>query len=512
MLNKIPKKLWYLLGITVLFKIIIGSSIELGNDEVYYYTYALQPDWNHFDHPPIVGFLIRFTTLNLHWLSDLSMRIGAIIGCAISTLFIYLTAFKIRNERTGWFAALMYNVSIYTGIISGLFILPDSPQMIFWTGAIYYIVSLLDEEETTIKQWLTVGILIGLAALCKVHGLYLWAGIGLFILICRRTWLLKGKVYVSGIISMLCLIPIIIWNIKNDFITYKFHSERVSNHSIKIDSFIQEFIGEMLYQNPLLFVLIIVSLIWIIKNRKTQINDRIILLLCLSLPMIGLFLGISLFNETLPHWSGPGYIPLYIIAAIYLDEKSIKANPVVLKIAGGLVVVVLIVGSLLANFASFNIGSKDWEHYGEYCPTLDISGWNNLGKEMQTIVADDVQKGKMKASSPILINKWFPAGHIEFYVATKTHQQVIATGKLEDVHKFAWLNKERSALKLGDDAYCIVPSNINVGNQANDYSAYFNTVSEPQIIPQMRGGKIVRYFKLYRLIGCKKLFPCILCK
>ena len=92
MLLNLPKKLWYLLGLSILFKIIIGSSIELGNDDVYYYTYALQPDWNHFDHPPIVGFLIRFTTLNLHWLSDLSMRIGAILGAAISTIFIYLTA------------------------------------------------------------------------------------------------------------------------------------------------------------------------------------------------------------------------------------------------------------------------------------------------------------------------------------------------------------------------------------------------------------------------------------
>ena len=512
MLLNLPKKLWYLLGLSILFKIIIGSSIELGNDEVYYYTYALQPDWNHFDHPPIVGFLIRFTTLNLHWLSDLSMRIGAILGAAISTIFIYLTATKIRNERTGWYAALIYNASIYTGIIAGLFILPDSPQMIFWTASIYYIVSLLNKEDTSLMQWLLIGLLIGLAALCKIHGLYLWGGIGLFILICRRTWLLKRNLYFGGSLSLLCLIPIIIWNIKNNFITYKFHSERVSNHSIKIDSFVHEFFGEMLYQNPILFVLIIISLIWIIKNRKAQINDRIILLLCLSIPMIAIFLAISLFNETLPHWSGPGYIPLYIIAAIYLDEKSFIKNPLTISIAGALVIVVLIAGSLLANFAPFNIGSKDWEHFGEYCPTLDISGWNDFGKSMQTIVDEDIQKGKMKASAPILINKWFPAGHIEFYVATKTHQLVIATGKLEEVHKFAWLNKQRKTLQLGDDAYCIIPSNVNVGEQNKDYNEFFNTVTEPQIIPQIRGSKIVRYFKLYRLKDCKKVFPSILSK
>ena len=509
MLHKIPKKIWYLLGFTVLFKIVIASSIELGNDEVYYYTYALQPDWNHFDHPPIVGLLIRLTTLNLHWLSDLSMRLGAIIGCAISSILIFLTAQKIRNERTGWFAALIYNVSIYTGVISGLFILPDSPQMIFWTAAIYAIINLLDNNGS-LKQWLVIGLLIGISSLCKIHGLYLWVGVGLYILINKREWLLNAKVYAAGMLSLLCLIPIVIWNIQNNFITYKFHSERVSNHSIKLDSFIHELSGEMLYQNPVIFVLIIISLIWIIRNRKTQINNTIILLFCLSIPMIALFLGISLFNETLPHWSGPGYIPLYIIAAIYLDNKSLKASPVVLKIAGSLIVIILVIGTIAANYAPFNIGSKEWENYGEYCPTLDISGWTDFGNKMKILVEEDIKNGTMKPSAPILINKWFPAGHIEFYVATKTHQQVIAAGKLEDVHKFAWLNKQRPALQLGDDAYCIVPSNINVGEQTKNYSEYFTAISEPQIITQIRGGKIVRYFKVYRLIGCRKLINKIL--
>ena len=75
--------------VTVIVKIVVTFFVELGNDEVYYWTYALQPDYNHFDHPPMVGFLIRLTTLNLHWANDTSMRLGAIFGCAISSGFIF---------------------------------------------------------------------------------------------------------------------------------------------------------------------------------------------------------------------------------------------------------------------------------------------------------------------------------------------------------------------------------------------------------------------------------------
>ena len=49
-----PRKTIWLIGIVVAVKIAISFLFELGNDEVYYYTYALQPDWNHFDHPPMV--------------------------------------------------------------------------------------------------------------------------------------------------------------------------------------------------------------------------------------------------------------------------------------------------------------------------------------------------------------------------------------------------------------------------------------------------------------------------
>ena len=82
------RKLWWLILISLGIKIAVSYFLELGNDEVYYYTYALQPDWSHFDHPPMVGWMIRCTTLNLHWLSDLSMRLGSMLSAVLASVFI----------------------------------------------------------------------------------------------------------------------------------------------------------------------------------------------------------------------------------------------------------------------------------------------------------------------------------------------------------------------------------------------------------------------------------------
>ena len=134
------KKMWWLIGVSILFKIILSFFIELGNDEVYYYTYAVQPDWNHFDHPGMVGWMMRVTSFNLYWVSTLSMRLGSILCAGLATFTIFRTGTLLKDERAGYIAAWMYSISIYTSIIAGLFVLPDSPQLLFFTLSIYWMV------------------------------------------------------------------------------------------------------------------------------------------------------------------------------------------------------------------------------------------------------------------------------------------------------------------------------------------------------------------------------------
>jgi len=500
------KKVLWLILIVSLLKLISASLLELGNDEVYYWTYAIQPDWNHFDHPPMVGWLIRVTSFNLHWVSEVSLRLGSILCAAVSTWFIFKTGKLLANEKAGWYAALIYNCSVYTGFIAGFFILPDSPQMPFWTGALYIMAHLfIRNDDQKLSNWLLLGLMIGLATMCKVHGLYLWAGFGLFLIITRIKWLLNWRLYMGVAVTVICVLPIVYWNVINDFITYRYHSERVTHTTIQWDMLGRELGGEFAYQNPVIFVLLLIALITMLRKRiRFDRKKASVWLLCMSLPMIFLFWGISLLNPTLPHWSGPGYIPLFFVGGLYLEQRSFKIFPGWIKVAGTLIIIVLITGIGLIRLSPVNFGSHEKENYGEYCPTLDMSGWTDFSKTFAAIVKEDVAKGNMKAHSPILINKWFPGGHLEFYTKRESGAEIIAIGHLEDVHKFAWLNKIRPSLHLGDDAYAIVPSNLPL-NVNETYGAYFTKIDQPVVINQTRSGGVVRYFYVYRLKNCRLL-------
>ena len=518
------KQLYTFLIIVAVIKIFFSFFLELGNDESYYYTYALKPQLNYFDHPPIVGILIRLSTFNLSFVNDVFLRLGPTICCFIASILIFKIGKLLYNPAVGWYAILLYNLSIYTGFIAGWFILPDSPQMLFWCSSLYVMCKIVfSNKDKKTLQWILLGAFIGLATLSKIHALYLWAGFGLFILIYRTKWLLNWRLYIGFIVTLIFLLPILIWNIQNDFITYRFHSQRVSNTQIHFDSLLREIIGEALYQNPIVFILIIIALVGIarrktiveskqlaIQNSRFKTHDsKLPFLFLLSLPMIFLFWFISLRNDIFPHWSGPAYIPLFIIAAVYLSNKTQKQFPNIIKASIALVLMAFVTITLLANFAPFNFGTQEKESYGEYCPTLDISGWKKFSNEFDNLVKNDITTNKMKPNSSILVNKWFPACQLELYTSRKTGLQILGVGNLENLHHFAWLNEERKPLKLNDDAYCIVPSNVPM-NVEEAYSKYFTSIEKPDTINQIRGGKAVRYFYVYRMKNCKEIPKVIL--
>jgi 4-amino-4-deoxy-L-arabinose transferase-like glycosyltransferase len=442
------------------------------------------------------------------------MRLGSILAAALSTWIVFRTGTLIQSERAGWIAALLYTCSIYTSIIAGLFIMPDSPQLLFFTGSIYLMARWVVKPHlfTTIN-WIGLGCLIGLATLSKVHGLYLWAGFGGFILFHQIKTLKQPFLYVSVVITLAALIPIVYWNFDNDFITYIFHSKRVLHSGIQVASLLQQIAGEIFYQNPLVYISCLIPLIRfkklkaIVQNQDKSENysaQIVTLLLWLSLPLIGLFWSIALFNPTLPHWTGPGFIALFLLAGIYWSEVSTALFPRLIQWALGFFVLLVIGFIGLVHVFPVQLGSKNQENLGEYNPINDVTGWTQFSAEFKTLAEQDEKKDIMLAKAPIIVSKWFPAGHILFYTARPIQKQVIAIGAIEDVHKFAWLNLDQPSLQLGQDAYFIQPSNLPF-NPTNLILPYFEKMGQTDRIQIQERGVVLRTFYVYRFKNCQKI-------
>ncbi len=502
-----------LILIASLVRMLIASSVELGNAEVYYWVYSLKLQWNYFDHPPMVGWLIRLTTINNLLHNELSVRIGATLCSALCTYLIFRIGTLIDNLRTGWYAALLYTASFYASVAAGAFILPDSPQMVFWLAGILILIRLVQSDEPESSQlfkWCCFGLLTGLCIMSKAHGAFLWLGVALFALLKRRSWFRHSGIYMSFIITCVVISPIIIWNAQNHFATYKFHGSRVlpTKDGIDVLRFMKQLFAVILIMNPVNFYLTGKSLVLIWKGKFQQFKNETAIILFCSLPLIAAQLIISFYRVAYPHWPGPAYSSLLLLPAIMIGSKSDRigaAIPGSIKFAFGLLIFVFISQILITNYyPGSTSGQEQTIDYGKGDQTLDMFGWQQAAEKFDSLYNADVRNHVMNAGSPIFITQWNTAAHIDFYVASKTNQQTIGIGPLENIHQYFWINSYRKPLKEGDSGYYLIPSNEFDFKSFDQIIKHFESHQLALTIPVIRSGAVCKNVYVFWLRGYQR--------
>jgi len=497
------KKVWILISITTFVRLIIAGNLELGNDEVYYQTYAQYLQWNYFDHPPMVALLIRLSTFNLYFHQELFTRLGPVLCSVLGTRLIFKIGKRLDHERTGWIAAILYNTSFYNSVVAGTFILPDSPLVLFWLLSIYFMIIILDDQVNPTNRglrFILLGISIGLCIMSKIHGIFLWFGFGGYILFRRRKLLNSPMLWISLIISIAIFSPIYIWNLQNNFISYKYHQGRINfwGNNPDIGHFLQQILGSVFYSNPVNFIIYVCMLWTILKRRKERFPELYPLLLWLALPLIIILFWSSIFSETLPHWSGPAFLSLMLLGACWLNKLHFPQRYAWLKASIWVYGSVILIAVTSIRILPFRIGSIQKRNLGKGDITLDMSGWHQFALRFDSIYKSDINTGRMERNAVILSDYWFPAAHLDYYLSNPFHHVLLAFGPLGNIHQFAWLNKHRPRLQTGSDAYFIYSSNYYGPPDPSLRNAFF-LVEDSITIPQHRNLNIVRYFVIYRM-------------
>lgn len=499
------KPLAWLIIISVLVRAFMAWWLELGNDEVYYWTYALYPDWSHYDHPPMVGFFIQLFSLNLLFDSELFIRLSSVLLFSANTWLMYVAGKLLAGERAGFMAALLYNASIYALVITGIFILPDTPQNFFWMLSLVVLLKWIKTPsgKKNAQLLLLFGLLAGLGMLSKYTSIFLWGGLGLYVLLYDRKWLLKPVFYLAILFSALLVLPIIFWNIKHDWISFAFQGSRVNmfEGGLRPDLFFRELMGQVVYNNPINFVLIAIALYALAKGKYRTAESR--LLLYLSLPLIVVFLLFALFRETLPHWTGPAYNTLLLLAALPLAEKATnkKAHyvPAAAKAALALTAGILLVGGIQINYGPIPMGGDNPYHrLGRHDITLDMYGWRVLKPAFEEVRNKHLAQGNMKPDDALVAENWFPLANLDYYVASPLQMKTLGLGRPDRIHKYLWINEKRGGFSLGNDYWYITDSRY-YKHPESAYAGLFSEIVAADTITIARAGKPAKRFFVFML-------------
>jgi undecaprenyl-diphosphatase len=194
--------------------------VDLTPDEAQYWLWSKYPDWSYYSKGPLVAWLISVST---YMFGDtiLGVKFFAILGMGILSLLSFILARNWQGDKAGFYAIALINATPLLGV-GGLLMVPDMPVAVLWAAAIL----VLSSESGFFAGWkrfIIIGFLIGLAGLAKYTAGLFYPLVAIYFLANKKRsiWLIKPHIYVSGIISLLCLTPIFIWNYLHDYAGFK---------------------------------------------------------------------------------------------------------------------------------------------------------------------------------------------------------------------------------------------------------------------------------------------------
>ncbi|MDR1103758.1 MAG: glycosyltransferase family 39 protein, partial [Endomicrobium sp.] len=104
-------KLWFWIVnvATTLLRLLIIGKIGLTIDEAHYWVYSKFLDFSYFDHPPLIGYIIKASTL-VFGNNEFAVRFPTVLIFFFAMWVFFICVKKLYNERTAFVGVLLLNV------------------------------------------------------------------------------------------------------------------------------------------------------------------------------------------------------------------------------------------------------------------------------------------------------------------------------------------------------------------------------------------------------------------
>jgi len=213
-----------IVGYMLLLRLVYLGLPDLIPEEAYYWNYAQHPSFGYLDHPPMVAWLIAVGT-SVFGDTEFGVRAGSFLLSIITAAFCFGFARNLYDKASA-LRSVMF-VCVFPAFFAfGFFALPDASLVASWAGALFFLERALLAEKRS--AWWGVGICIGVGMLSKYTIALLAPASLAFIFIDRKSmkWLSRPEPYVAVLLATLLFMPVILWNLDNDWLSFGFQTTR----------------------------------------------------------------------------------------------------------------------------------------------------------------------------------------------------------------------------------------------------------------------------------------------
>jgi hypothetical protein len=279
---------------------------QLIPDEAYYWLYSQNLAWGYFDHPPMVGLMIKAGALV--FANEWGVRCMAVI---LSTGTLWLL-YKIVQPLHEWlFIAII--VSIVPLHLMLCFAVPDVP-LLFFTALFFYAFKkyTLNRGQGQITCALLFIAVVGMFY-SKYHAVLTIA----FTLHAAPAIFRYRSFYFILIACIAAYMPHIFWEANHKYITIKYQLFERNADRYSFQYTLDYFVGQWALLGPLAsFTLLYAAF----KHKATNVFERVLLFNLYGFLLF--FLVMSCRGHVEPNWTIPCWIPLIILSYRYFESKS----------------------------------------------------------------------------------------------------------------------------------------------------------------------------------------------
>lgn len=349
-------------------------------DEMVVMDNANNLDWGFVEYPPLTPFLARIE-LALFGLSLTGARTLPALALAIVTVMAGLMARELGGKRGAQVAA-----AVVASVSPFALILGSQIQYVtfdfLWIVLVAYLMIRLMKSDNP-RGWLAVGAAVGLGMMTKYTMAFFVAGLvgGVLLTDARRhlrsPWLWRGAV-----LSLLILLPNLIWQIRHDFVSLEFlasiHARDVAIGRAE-GYVIEQF---LLSSNPLLVPFWLAGLIYYFRGEAGR-RYRVVGWMYI-IPFL-----IYLFTQGRSYYLAPAYPMLIAAGAVvwqgWLERISARGS----RLLFGSTWAMIAIGTLVAGALSLPvapINSPLWDVTSEVHDIFtEQIGWNEMVQAVSEI-------------------------------------------------------------------------------------------------------------------------------
>lgn len=316
-----------ILALVAIFKLVYFSfsNHSIFTEEAQYWLWSKHLDWNYYSKPLMIA-VYNFISTAIFGDTDFAIKFNAVLFSFLTAWVVFELALTIYKKRNIAFWASMTLTIMPFFHLGSIFHTTDSSLYFFWILSLYLIWKALESDR--MKWWILAGIATVFGILSKNIMVLTLPILGLYLLLTdKKRFFTKGP-WLYVLVSCLSLIPILIWNIQNDFVTFKhvgtlggIEGEKKSLTLIQSIKYIGEYVGGQLgFLSPFF-----IPVLWMsFKKVKLRTDPRTLFLVLPTIVIWTLFFVMAIFKNVNVNWPAFGMLTLPILMAHYLDVASEK--------------------------------------------------------------------------------------------------------------------------------------------------------------------------------------------